>query len=199
MQTNRSPQDIRQHILEVARQFIGCKGFSAVGLNEILKAAEVPKGSFYHYFASKEVFGAAMLEDYFTYYLERMDNILARKEWTAKENLLQYWQGWLEPFGDGAFCGQKCLVVKLGAEVSDLSVTMRLVLENGTRKIIMRLAAVVERIVGEGGLECTAEETFPLAEMLYQTWLGASLMAKITQSSVPLQSAMTTTKRLLNA
>ncbi|ERT11578.1 TetR/AcrR family transcriptional regulator [Photorhabdus temperata] len=199
MQTNRTPQDIRQHILEVAQQVIGCKGFSAVGLNEILKAAEVPKGSFYHYFASKEVFGAAMLEDYFTHYLERMDNIMARKEWSAKENLVQYWQGWLEPLGDGTVCGQRCLAVKLGAEVSDLSVAMRLVLENGTRNIIMRLAAVVERVAGEGGLECTAEETFPLAEMLYQTWLGASLMAKITQSSAPLQSAMVTTKRLLNA
>ncbi|MCK3671081.1 TetR/AcrR family transcriptional regulator [Photorhabdus noenieputensis] len=199
MQMNRNPQDIRQHILDIAQQIIGCKGFSAVGLNEILKAAEVPKGSFYHYFASKDAFGAAMLEDYFTHHLERMDNVMARKEWTAKENLMQYWQGWLEPLEDGTVCGQKCLAVKLGAEVSDLSIAMRLVLENGTKSIVMRLASVVESIVHEGGLDCSVEEAFPLAEALYQTWLGASLMAKITQSSAPLQSAMATTKRLLNA
>ncbi len=26
---------------------------------------------------------------------------MAREEWTSKENLMQYWQGWLEPLGDG--------------------------------------------------------------------------------------------------
>ncbi|CAQ84996.1 Hypothetical protein PAU_02908 [Photorhabdus asymbiotica] len=41
-------------------------------------------------------------------------------------------------------------------------------------------------------VDCTAEETFPLAETLYQIGLGASLMAKITQSSAPLQSALVT-------
>lgn len=38
--------DVRQHILNTGQVIIGGKGFSAVGLNEILKAAGVPKGSF---------------------------------------------------------------------------------------------------------------------------------------------------------
>jgi len=37
------------------------KGFSVVGLNEVLKSAGVPKGSFYHYFSSKDAFGEALL------------------------------------------------------------------------------------------------------------------------------------------
>ena len=54
--------DVRQHILDTGRSIILGKGFSAVGLNEILATAQVPKGSFYHYFKSKEVFGEAMVE-----------------------------------------------------------------------------------------------------------------------------------------
>jgi len=46
--------DIRQHILDTAKPIILGKGFSAVGLNELLNSADVPKGSFYHYFKSKE-------------------------------------------------------------------------------------------------------------------------------------------------
>ncbi len=52
--------DIRQSILDIAKPIILGKGFSAVGLNEILGAADVPKGSFYHYFKSKELFGEAL-------------------------------------------------------------------------------------------------------------------------------------------
>ncbi len=47
----------RQHILEAARPLIGQRGFSAVGLAQILEVAGIPKGSFYHYFESKEAFG----------------------------------------------------------------------------------------------------------------------------------------------
>ena len=51
--------DVRQHILDVAHPLLLRKGFTGVGLAEVLAAAKVPKGSFYHYFGSKEVFGEA--------------------------------------------------------------------------------------------------------------------------------------------
>ncbi|WP_235330834.1 TetR/AcrR family transcriptional regulator [Pantoea agglomerans] len=45
---------MRQHIIDVARAIITHKGYSAVGISEIVKAADIPKGSFYYYFPSKE-------------------------------------------------------------------------------------------------------------------------------------------------
>ena len=68
--------DVRQHILDTGRSIILGKGFSAVGLNEILAIAQVPKGSFYHYFKSKEIFGEAMVESYVSDYLARVDDLL---------------------------------------------------------------------------------------------------------------------------
>lgn len=64
-----SGAEVRQHILNIAKPIMLRKGFSAVGLNEILAAAGIPKGSFYHYFGSKEAFGEALLESYFEGYL----------------------------------------------------------------------------------------------------------------------------------
>ena len=46
--------DVKLHILRTGQQLIACKGFAGVGLTEMLKAAEIPKGSFYYYFESKE-------------------------------------------------------------------------------------------------------------------------------------------------
>ncbi len=68
--------DVRRHILDVAHPLLLCRGFTAVGLTEVLTAAQVPKGSFYHYFGSKEAFGEAVLETYFADYLARMDALL---------------------------------------------------------------------------------------------------------------------------
>lgn len=62
--TSHPATDVRRSILDVGQRIMAGKGFSAVGLNEVLAAAGVPKGSFYHYFASKEAFGQALLEKY---------------------------------------------------------------------------------------------------------------------------------------
>lgn len=53
-------RDVKDHILDTAQRIMGSRGFSAVGLNEILTSSGVPKGSFYHYFGSKEAFGVAL-------------------------------------------------------------------------------------------------------------------------------------------
>ena len=93
MKSSRTIHDNRQRVVEVAKKIISRKGFSAVGLNEILTAAGIPKGSFYYYFASKEEFGTLMLEDYFTRYLETMEELLSAGEDPAQA-MMNYWQSW---------------------------------------------------------------------------------------------------------
>lgn len=187
--------DVREHILETAQRIMSGKGFSGVGLNEILAAADVPKGSFYHYFASKEAFGKALLERYFENYLAAMDEMFAQTNLTATERLMAYWRHWLET--QSADDPQsKCLVVKLAAEVSDLSEQMRRVLLGGTGQITARLSGMIEAGLQDGSLSVEGEPHM-VAEQLYQSWLGASLLAKITKNDVPLQTAMAaTTNRL---
>lgn len=195
MSTATHSPDIRRHILETAQRIMGQKGFSAVGLNEILTGAGVPKGSFYHYFTSKESFGEALLETYFAAYMDRLDAVLERPGACAADRLMDYWQGWLETQAGNDPHG-KCLAVKLGAEVADLSEPMRAVLERGTGRVIARLAQTIKDGLEDGSLQ---PETEPLsaAQTLYQTWLGATLLAKITRNTQPLTAAMAATRRLL--
>lgn len=67
--------DTRQHLLDTGHRMMVVKGFTGVGLNEILQAASVPKGSFYHYFNSKEAFGEALLESYFSDYMVQLETL----------------------------------------------------------------------------------------------------------------------------
>jgi TetR/AcrR family transcriptional repressor of nem operon len=196
MNSSFATRDVKTQILDIAQSTMGSRGFSAVGLNEILKAAQVPKGSFYHYFESKEAFGVALLERYFSRYLAELDELLAtRDDSSAVSRLMRYWQRWVDT-QTGHDLQSRCLVVKLGAEVSDLSDSMRQVLENGTDRIIERLTRELTRARQTG--EITADgDVGELAASLYQMWLGASMLAKVTQDDRPLQSALSTTRRLL--
>ena len=97
----------------------------------------------------------------------------------------------------GAGEGSKCLVVKLSAEVSDLSEAMRLTLRDGTERVIARLAQCVADAVEDGSL--AAVEPLPTARTLYSLWLGASLLAKLHRNAEPLEQAWTASLRLLAA
>src|SRR5690348_8474355 len=144
--------DVRQHILDVAHPLLLRKGFTGVGLAEVLAAAKVPKGSFYHYFGSKEVFGEAVLEAYFSEYLGRTDALLTEGSGTAAQRLIAYFDDWLDS-QTGEEAQSRCLVVKLGAEVCDLSESMRAALARGTRGITDRLAGCIEAGRADGSIK----------------------------------------------
>lgn len=191
----RETSDVRQGILDVGQRIMAAKGYSAVGLNEILATAGVPKGSFYHYFGSKDAFGEALLDDYFTTYLAELDAVLALPGLTMAERLMKYWAIWqaTQSFED---CQGKCLAVKLGVEVADLSEAMRTVLQRGTGGITDRLAMAVEGGVAEGSF--TINDTpHAVAQSLYQLWVGASVLVKINKSVQPFATAMAATRQIL--
>lgn len=197
MSTQQAAQarDVRQEILATAQIIISGKGFAAVGLNEILAAAGVPKGSFYHYFNSKDAFGEALLENYFETYLKNFEAMLQRPGLNGGERLMLYWQKWVDTQANCDPEG-KCLAVKLGAEVSDLSEAMRRVLLRGTSAVIGRLAETIESGLADGSVKVVGEAR-QVAETLYQIWLGASLLAKITRDAKPLLSALAASRRAL--
>jgi TetR/AcrR family transcriptional repressor of nem operon len=188
--------DVRESILANGQRIMAGKGFSAVGINEILTASGVPKGSFYHYFGSKDAFGEALLESYFKNYLADLDATLSTPGLNMAQRLMGYWQSWQET-QSALDCQGKCLTVKLGAEVADLSETMRLALKRGTAGIIDRLARAIEAGVAEGSLSVD-DTPDAAAQSLYHLWLGASVMVKVVRNDQPFEMAMRATRQILH-
>ncbi|NWD82326.1 TetR/AcrR family transcriptional regulator [Pseudomonas reactans] len=186
---------VRQSILDTAQLIVGRKGFSAVGLNEILQAAEVPKGSFYHYFTSKDAFGVVLLDHYFDNYVQGMQQLFEQPGLTQHAKLMRYWQCWIDN-QTGCTDAGKCLAVKLGAEVSDLSEPMRLALQRGTARTIALLAEALQQGVEDGSVAIT-QHPDSLAQRLYALWLGTSVMSKITRTTAPFDEALGLTRQLL--
>lgn len=188
--------DVRANILATGQRLMAGKGFSAVGLNEILSGAGVPKGSFYHYFGSKDAFGEALLDSYFDDYLAELDAALAQPDMSMAQRVIAYFEVWrqTQSFFD---CQGKCLAVKMAAEVADLSEAMRLSIKRGTSGIVSRLAAAIETGVAEGSLSIDSDAA-STAHSLYQLWLGTSVMVKIERNVEPFDTAMRTTRQILH-
>jgi TetR/AcrR family transcriptional repressor of nem operon len=201
MGTDQSPT--KDHILNCGERLIASKGFVGVGLSEILTAASVPKGSFYHYFSSKERFGEELLSRYLDDYVAQLDDVFKADGASARSRLMRYWSSWKVSQCDvsDSNCpepqtGSKCLIVKLSAEVADISESMRLTLRGGTDRVVQRIAQCLEDARQDGSVApgLNAAET---ALTLYELWLGASLLAKLRRDGSPFDHALISTERVL--
>jgi TetR/AcrR family transcriptional repressor of nem operon len=190
----KETKETRQHILDTGYKLIVSKGFSCVGLTEILHSAGVPKGSFYYYFKSKEKFGEEIINNYFREYLVALEDIFQPRGSSAYNRLMEYWQRWIETQSDSCV-DQKCLVVKLSAEVADLSEPMRIALMNGSSQVVERIARCIEAGINDGSI--VNSNAAVTAEFLYNMWLGATLISKLQRSDDGLQQAMRTTTSIL--
>ena len=200
MNRPREFEDTREHLLATGEAVIRSKGFAGVGLAEILAEAGVPKGSFYHNLRSKEGFGADMLARYFERYDLDLQHLLLEGQGRGKLRLLNFFRRWAARHGDAGQgrpqCQQACLAVKLSAEVADMSESMREVLVAGMRQVQQRLAQTI--VIGQhDGSLSPALQPEPLAESLYQLWIGAELMTKVQRSPAPLQRALQQTEQWL--
>lgn len=187
--------DTRLHLLETGTRLILGRGFSAVGLAEILSTAGVPKGSFYHYFRSKEQFGIELVEHYFALYLARLETLFTDESVSYTNRIMGYWSQWHQLYRNGC-CEEQCLVVKLSAEVADLSEPMRQALLSGTECITAALTCILDRAQRAKQLQL-AISAEAMAQELYQLWLGASLLTKLRRDDTALQAALKSTQRLL--
>ena len=187
----KKSQQTRQRILSTGRKLVLGIGFTGMGLKELLSSSGVPKGSFYHYFTSKEAFGCAMLEDYVEEYLGRFD-ALAASPLPGGDRLMQYCQAWLATDG-GQSITENCLVVKLASEIVDLSEDMRRILDAGVDQLVQRLERILREGIADGSIRPIAEPA-EAARLLYAQWLGAAILAKLGKTQQHLRDALNDTR-----
>lgn len=66
----RPDKGTRQKLIDTAKDLIWTSSYGAVSVDDICRAAGVKKGSFYHYFPSKQDLAIAAMEEYYHYKIE---------------------------------------------------------------------------------------------------------------------------------
>ncbi|MDB6153957.1 MAG: transcriptional repressor NemR [Chthoniobacteraceae bacterium] len=173
------------------------KSFHSVGLNEILSAVKVPKGSFYHYFSSKEQFGVELISHYVREHTLRLQKGFSDSHTSGLQKFLDYWNFSIGLMTQGD-CRQSCLVVKLSLEVTSFSEPMREVLAGGLTKWREIFEQAVREGQADGSILKTLDPT-ETAEVIQDTWQGALQRAQVEKSVQPLRGAMRFLKQWLEA
>mgnify|MGYP003649426510 CR=1 FL=1 len=181
----------KERILEGAESLMLEKSFHSVGLNEILKAVNVPKGSFYHHFESKEQFGVELIKHYSASANAHKRQFLlsTEPEANSRARLLTFLESSLACFVEnGGKC--PCLIVKLASEVANFSEPMR---EAMVEARCGEWAEVTEQVLREG-IETKAiaplDDPATNAELINILWMGALLEGIITRKVEPLRLAI---------
>lgn len=180
----------KERIFDAAEAIMLEKSFHSVGLNEILKAVQVPKGSFYHHFESKDQFGIEMLRHYVnaaTAYKTRM-LLSTELESDPRQRLLTFLESSIASFmaNDGK-C--PCLVIKLASEVTDLNDGMRQVLAEGYQDWIDITATLITEGLKKKSLRCN-QDPRTAAMLIGDLWTGAIQHAAIRRSADPLRATL---------
>jgi len=177
--------DTRELLLRAGLEVLTEKGFSATGIDEILGRVGVPKGSFYHYFASKEAFGLSLIERYGEFFARKLDRHLHNPGLSPL--------GRLHAFVDDAKSGMArlgyrrgCLIGNLGQEMGSLPESFRVRLKETFEDWQARFSACLQE-AQKAGEVARAANTDQLAVFFWIGWEGAVLRAKLEQSDAPLE------------
>ncbi|GAA2095265.1 TetR/AcrR family transcriptional regulator [Brevibacterium salitolerans] len=167
----------RQRMLRAGKAILTEKGLSTVGIEEILTAAGVPKGSFYHYFPSKEAFGLAAVDSYAEYFAAKLDRWFTDASLSPLERL----RGFIADATAGMAkydYRRGCLVGNLGQEMGALPASFRTRIIAALEDWEERTAACLRAAEAAGQIRAGAD-CRQLAHIFWVGWEGAVLRAKL--------------------
>lgn len=175
----------RDHILQVGTDLISRQGYTATGLDAVLKQAGVPKGSFYYYFASKEDFGLAVIDRFAARFEEHLAGFLDDPAATPLQRIRNYLDAALARL-DRIQCTRGCLIGNLGQELADQNERFRSRLDEVFAAWKGRFAACLRQARDAGELASDIDPE-AAAEFLLSGLEGAILRVKVTRSTRPLR------------
>jgi len=77
----RPDNGTRQKLIDTASNLLWTSSYGAVSVDDICKTADVKKGSFYHFFPSKQALAITAMEEYYAHYIKPdMDRIFAANQ-----------------------------------------------------------------------------------------------------------------------
>lgn len=171
-------------LLEAGSRLLKEKGYAGAGLSEILKAAGVPKGSFYHHFSSKDAFILEVLDLYVGEQRARIEAHLGQREKGPLERLRGYFEAEAERLRREG-CRWGCLVGNLGQDQADQNPDLRARVEEVLKEWTSRFSDCLAEGTRTGAVPA-GSDIRSLGDFLMNSWQGALLRMKTLKSARPL-------------
>ena len=161
------------------------QGYHGTGLQEILHAVNIPKGSFYNYFDSKEDFGAKVIQHYVDPFTTQLTTHLQHSETDALGAIQRYFDELVAELEKNDFKGG-CLLGNLMGEIGDTSSLCQQSLQKAVIQYRDLLQSGLVKAQQQGTVRAD-KSAGDMADLLINAWQGALLRAKIEKSSGPVK------------
>lgn len=178
-------ESARDKIIATGVEMVAITGFNATGIESILKAAGVPKGSFYHHFGSKENFGIEVINLFAERYAQKLHIFFDDQSVEPLERIRNYLEHSIEHLTHENF-SKGCLIGNLGQELADQNERFR----DRLAEIFcdwLDIFADCLRQAQQAGTLNNRLDAQKLASFLLSGWEGAILRAKVMRSPEPLK------------
>ncbi len=177
--------DTRNALVWCGTELLTERGFQITGIDEVLKRVGVPKGSFYHYFKSKDHFGHAVIDNYEAYYAKKMDRIFGDTTQSPLQRLVNFTVNAKNGMVKFDF-KRGCLIGNLGQELAALDTQFRERLEGVLVSWEKRVADCLREAIDLGEL-APGQDPQALSRFFWVGWEGAILRSKLMRSLEPIE------------
>ena len=179
------PYPTRELLVRAGIEVLTEKGFAATGIDEILRRVDVPKGSFYHYFESKEAFGAELIDRYGSYFERKLEHFFLDQSRSPLDRLRAFVID--AQIGMARYDYRRgCLIGNLGQEMAALPEAYRHRLGTVFAAWQASLARCLTAAQRAGEISPTAD-CEQLSAFFWIGWEGAVLRAKLERNCKALE------------
>ncbi len=179
-------RDTKSLLLDHGVRLMRERGYHHTGIHDVLAAAGVPKGSFYHHFKNKEDFGLQVVDRYADDSYAEIDRVLGDKRHPPLVRLQRLFEEFRADY-ERRFCRDGCLLGNLGQEMADVNDTFSDRISLHFDKWTARIALCLDEAVVSGDLRADVDTTM-LAGTLLDAYEGALLRMKVVKNIGPLQA-----------
>ncbi len=180
-------QNTRQRLLDAGLRLLLAHGYNDLGIQMLLRETGIPKGSFYHHFASKEDFALQVVDQYMAEVHGGLDACLGDETRAPVERVRCFFELSIQKYRTEGYLG--CLLGGLGQELSGVSERFRDRIEGCLAAIAARIAVCLEAAAARGELPAGAD-TRELANLLVNCWEGAALRSRLWRDPAPLDKVL---------
>ncbi len=183
----RKSEHIKEKLLTQGIELLKEHGYHGTGLKKILDQVNVPKGSFYNFFESKEKYVAQVIERYSRTMIGQLDQYLETTDddpLTCIKNIYYFSIKMLEEDG----C-QGCLIGNLAAEIGNSSNDCQQAMIQSYDELKKRYEVLIEKAQEQNLIRKDVPPDI-LADIIWNTWQGALLQMKIKGETDPLKQVI---------
>ena len=197
MRTAQTSSPTKEKLLDAAQQLMLSKGFPATTVDEICDTAGFTKGSFFHYFESKEQLGKEVLNRFYVC----MQQTIQQGSFRKKSDPLQRVYGYVDRFiemSTNPELPSSCLLGNFTQELADTHPEIRSL----CAQRFAEWAATLKQDLDEAKAQYAPKAPFDtqsLAEYLIAVLQGSQILAKAKQDKRVLEQNLHHYKRYLKS